>query len=176
MELFNREISFETWENDEGYLVISGTLKDVRLGELLRHIVVTAEIELVEGRIRGIEGEMKRITTDECHEALGSLSGLVGERIVPGFSDLVRKVVGSSEGCTHLSVLVTNIGHVSVQSRSALVISRIPDRREAIEAISEQAFELGIPGGCYAWREDGPLMRNLREGLKKRGPGDELEA
>ncbi|MFW6113630.1 MAG: DUF2889 domain-containing protein [Actinomycetota bacterium] len=176
MELFDRNISFETRENDEGNLVISGRMKDTRLGEPIRDIEVTAEVDLVEGRILSMGGNMRLISYDECHEALKSLSHLVGERIVPGFSDLVRRVVGSSEGCTHLSVLVTNLGHVSVQARGALLASKMPDRGEALDLVKEHALELGILGGCYTWREDGPMMRSLKEQLKKSGPGDEPEA
>lgn len=171
MDLYTRNISFESWEGDGGRLAIRGILKDTRLGEDLRHIEIRAEIDLLDGSIHSLEGEMPRITYgDECRNSLSTLERLVGERIVPGFSDLVRNVVGSSEGCAHLAVLVTNLGHASVQARGALVASRFADRNEALDEVRRHALDLGILGGCYAWREGGPLMRALREQMGGEDP------
>lgn len=164
MEPFTRDISFKTREGEEGRLLIEGTLRDVRRGELLRHIVIRAEVGLAEGRIYRLEGDMPHITHEECLRALRSLDKLVGESIAPGFSALVRKVVGSPEGCTHLSVLVTNLGHVSVQGRAAMAASLLEGVADADELIRRQAEALGLPGSCYTWRENGPMMKLWRKG------------
>jgi len=156
---FSRDISFTTREGDGGRLLIEGTLRDVRRGELLRHILIRAEVGLADGCILSLEGEMPRITYKECPTALRTLEKLVGKTIAPGFSSLVREVVGSPEGCTHLSVLVTNMGHVSVQGRAAMVASLLEGRKDAGELIRQEAEALGLPGSCYTWREGGPMMK-----------------
>ena len=163
MELFTRDISFKTLKGEEGRLDIEGTLRDVRQGEPLRHIIIRAEVDLVDGRIHRLEGEMPRITYEECPEALKVLDKLVGECIAPGFSALVRELVASPEGCTHLSVLVTNMGHVSVQGRASMVTTLFEDVGDAREVIRQQAEALGLPGSCYTWREGGPMMKRWRE-------------
>jgi len=163
MELFTRDISFKTLQGEDGRLEIEGTMRDVRQGEPLRHIIIRAEVDLVDGRIHSLEGEMPSITYEECPEALNILDKMVGECIAPGFSEKVRKVVGSPEGCTHLSVLVTNLGHVSVQGRASMVTTLFEDVSDAREVIRQQAEALGLPGSCYTWREGGPMMKRWKE-------------
>jgi len=169
MSIFKREISFDIDEDGEGRLSITGTLRDTRLAQPIHVIVVRAEVGLEDGRIHSLEGEMPHIPREDCHHALQTLSRLVGERIEPGFTQLVREVVGSPQGCSHLAVLVTNLGHASVQGRGALVMSKTGGDEEALRFVRKQAVDLGIMGNCYAWREDGPLMRRMRAEMEASG-------
>lgn len=168
MGVFRREICFEIGEGAEGRMSITGTLRDTRSGELLHDIEVRAEIGLEDGLIHALEGEMRQVPYLDCRHGLETLQSLVGERIMPGFTQLVRDVVGSPDGCTHLAVLVTNLGHASVQGRGALVVSRLGGGSEAVDFMRRQAVELEILGNCYSWREDGPLMRRMRELIEER--------
>ncbi|MGQ9475929.1 MAG: DUF2889 domain-containing protein [Actinomycetota bacterium] len=163
MGIFSRFIEIEIDEDPEGRVFLIGTLKDTRLGQPVHHLVVKAAVDLVDGRIHSLEGEMPHVPFEDCRHALRTLERLVGEEIKPGFTQLVRDVVGSPEGCTHLSVLVTNLGHASVQGRGALLVHRFGGGEEAVRLMREQAIRLGIMGSCYAWRADGPLMRRMRE-------------
>jgi hypothetical protein len=165
--VFKREITLDIDESGEGMLYITGTLRDTRLDKPLHVIVVRAEVDLVEARIHALEGEMPHIPREDCHHSLLTLESLVGERIVPGFTQLVRDVVGSPEGCSHLAVLVTNIGHASVQGRGAVLMSRMGGDEEALRLVRRKAVELGIMGNCYAWREDGPLMQQMRAEIER---------
>jgi len=175
MSVFRREISFDVDEYDGDRLIITGTLRDTRLEEPIHIIVVRAEVGLADGLIHALEGEMPHIPREDCHHALHTLSRLVGERIVPGFTQKVRDVVGSPEGCSHLAVLVTDLGHVSVQGRGAVAMSKFGGSEEALSLVRRQAVELGIMGNCYAWREDGPLMKQMRAELEKTaGDGDDI--
>jgi hypothetical protein len=162
MGVFKREISFDIDEGDGSRIVITGTLRDTRLEEPIHIIVVRAEVGLADGLIYSLEGEMPHVPREDCHHALDTLSRLVGERIVPGFTQKVRDVVGSPAGCSHLAVLVTDLGHVSVQGRAAMAMSKFGGDEKALSLVRQQAVELGIMGNCYAWREDGPLMKQMR--------------
>lgn len=126
-------------------------------------MVVRAAVDLAEGRIRSLTGDMPCVPHADCRHALSTLERLVGEEIKPGFTQLVRDVVGSADGCSHLAVLVTNLGHVSVQGRGALIVHRLGGGEKAVRLMREQALRLGIMGSCYTWREDGPLMKQMRE-------------
>ena len=165
MGAFKREISFEAGEAAGGRLAITGTLRDTRSGEPLHLIHVRAEIGLADGLIHALEGEMPHIPYEDCRRGLLTLRRLVGERVAPGFTQLVRDVVGSPEGCSHLAVLVTNLGHASVQGRGALLMSSLGEGEEALRLVRGHAAQMGITGGCYTWREDGPLMRQMRAQL-----------
>ncbi len=175
MGIFKREISFDMDEGEGGVLSIAGTLRDTRLDGLLHHIVVRAEVGMEDGRIHAIEGEMPCVPYSDCQHSLLTLQKLVGERIVPGFTQMVRDVVGSPQGCTHLSVLVTNLGHASVQGRGALAVSKMGGGDEALDFMRRQAVELEIIGNCYSWREDGPLMKMMRARLQASGEDTEEE-
>lgn len=176
MSVFKREISFDVENSAGDRLIITGTLRDTRLEEPIHIIVIRAEVGLADGLIHSLAGEMPHIPREDCHHALHTLSRLVGERIVPGFTQKVRDVVSSAEGCSHLAALVTDLGHVSVQGRGAVAMSRFGGSEEALSIVRRQAVELEIMGNCYTWREDGPLMKQLRaqmEGTAEDG-GDKL--
>lgn len=161
--IFHRRIEFDIGEDEEGRVFLTGTLQDTRLGQPVHHMSVRAAVDLVDGRIQLLEGEMLHVPHQDCRHALRTLQRLVGVEIKPGFTQLVRDVVGSPEGCSHLAVLVTNLGHVSVQGRGALLVHRFGGGEKAVRMMREQAIRLGIMGSCYTWREDGPLMKRMRE-------------
>jgi hypothetical protein len=171
--IFHREMRFEVDEAPDGRIVIAGTLRDTRLENPIHVIRVRAEVDALEGRIHALEGEMLHVPHEDCRHALQTVDRLVGERIVPGFTQLVREVVGSPEGCSHLAVLVTNLGHVSVQGRGALVVHKFGGDERAVRLMREQALQLGIVDNCYTWRKDGPLVKRLRETMGRNGDGAE---
>lgn len=98
MGIFSRHIEIEIDEDPEGRVFLTGTLKDTRLGQPVHHMVVRAAVDLVDGHIHSLEGEMPHVPFEDCRHALLTLERLVGEEIKPGFTQLVRDVVGSSEG------------------------------------------------------------------------------
>lgn len=171
MGVFKREMQFEVDEAPEGRVFIAGTLRDTRLGNPIHVIKVRAEVDLVDGCIQALEGEMLHVPHPDCRHALQTLARVVGERIVPGFTQLVRDRIGSQDGCSHLAVLVTNLGHVSVQGRGAVAVKEFGGDERAVRLMREQALQLGIVDNCYTWRGDGPLVKRLREATG-RGGGD----
>jgi len=177
MALFHRRIDIEVEEGPEGRMLLSGTLHDTRLGNPLHVMKVRADVDPLDGRIHLLEGEMLHVPHEDCRHALRTLERLVGERIVPGFTQLVRDTLWSQEGCTHLAVLVTDLGHASVQGRGALLVHRLGGDERAVRLMREQLLQLAIVDNCYTWREDGPLVKGLREAAERGGEsGGETEA
>lgn len=159
MDYFKRSVEVEVEEEPEGMLRLHGKLYDRRLGDDLHHIEVVMLINVLDGEILEIEGRMPRRPMEECVEGLKALEGLIGAKILPGFSDFVKSTVGSNRGCVHLASLVMNMGNVSVQGRGAFVRKNFADmdlRTNTMRAYSEQ---LGMIDSCVCWREDGPLVR-----------------
>jgi hypothetical protein len=169
MQLFKRDISMEAWRNEEGRLVVEGTLKDLRQGETTRHIEVRLELDPEDGRIHSLEGSMPRITYDECREALASLSLLEGVHVAPGYSKLVRETVGSTKGCTHLAVLLSDLGHACTQARGAMLYVDSGGGEDALDEVRKYGVAMGVMGNCLTWREDGPRMRRIRKMLEDGG-------
>lgn len=160
--IFNREINVEAYDEGE-LLLLKGTLRDRRLGEPLHELEVEMLVTVWEGEIKRVAGSMPRWPMEECLCGLESLQGLVGGRIEPGFSEFVKRTVGSSAGCSHLSALVMNMGNVCIQGRGAYLRKHVPENAARDETMSRFAVELGLLDSCVAWSEDGPIVRRWRQ-------------
>ncbi len=145
---------------DEGdCLRLKGSLSDARLGEPLHGLEVEMVVSVWEGEIKEISGAFPTWPMEECKQGIASLDELVGTRVKPGFSEIVKKTVGSIRGCSHLAALVMNMGNVCVQGRGAYLRKHVPDNATRDRAMAGQAKELGLLDSCVAWREDGPIVR-----------------
>jgi hypothetical protein len=165
LALFKRSIDV-TVEDEDGDLRISGRLADQRFGEDLHIIEAEVLVGVADGLIKRITASMPTIPMEDCKLALQTVSELEGAEIKPGFSDLVRRIVGSSRGCSHLAALLMNIGNVSVQGRAAFVRKYAPSEALAAARMLEQVEQLGILNSCVCWAEDGPIMKRWRERQK----------
>jgi len=155
---FNRSIEVSVDEEEGGLLRLHGTLKDRRLGEDLHGFEVDMLINVWDGEIIEIEGRMPFRPMEECVEGLKALDGLLGTKILPGFSDLVKQTVGSNRGCTHLASLVMNMGNTSVQGRGAFVRKNFQDMDVQADTMRAYSEQLGMIDSCICWRQDGPLV------------------
>jgi hypothetical protein len=163
MKLFHRNISVEVFDEGEN-LRLLGRLDDTRLGAPLHSIEVELLMTVWDGEILEIKGSFPVRPMEECVDGLGSLQALVGAKIQPGFSELVRKNVSSRVGCTHLGALMMNIGNTSVQGRGGYMRKHMPDE-EVAATMLEFAEKLNLIDSCVCWREDGPLMKRWKENL-----------
>jgi hypothetical protein len=160
--LFSRNIEVDIF--DEGtFIRLEGRLRDTRLSEPLHGMDVTMRVSVFDGVITEIEGSMPHWPLQECLAGLDSLSELLGAKILPGFSDLVKSTVGSNRGCTHLAALVMNMGNASVQGRGAYLRKHMPENEMRDKAMAQSAEQFGLIDSCVAWREDGPIVRRWRE-------------
>ncbi len=167
MPIFARNINVEA--TDEGpNLRLRGRLEDRRSGEFLHVMKVDMLFALADATILEIAGDMPQVPLPDCRMALDTLERLVGERMVPGFTDLVRTTIGGPDGCSHLAALVTNMGNTSVQGRGAVVRKLAPDDATALEIYRSQASQLNLAGSCISWRENGPLASRFKRSEESR--------
>lgn len=79
---------------------------------------------------------------------------LVGTRLAPGWTRLVRERLGGVAGCTHLTRLVQELAVVAVQTIMPL--------RSRDEAVTEGAkTKPSHLDGCHALATDGPIVREI---------------
>lgn len=93
-----------------------------------------------------------------CIEVEPVLQRLVGERIGPGWRDLVRRKIGRLDTCTHLSEL---LGPAVTTLYQTISYGKTPDGRSSLEdhrSATEPPFYLS---GCHSWRTDGPIVAEL---------------
>ncbi len=167
MPIFVRNINVEA--QDEGpNLRLKGRLEDRRSGEFLHVMEVDILFALADASILEVSGSMPQVPLPDCLMALETLEQLVGERMVPGFSDFVRTTIGGPQGCSHLGALIMNMGNTSVQGRGAVVRKLAPTDEIALEIYRSQASQLNLPGSCISWREDGPLVRRFKKSEEPR--------
>jgi hypothetical protein len=90
----------------------------------------------------------------------------VGLRITSGFTKKVRELVGGVKGCTHLTHLVLTMAPAVMQGYWTLRSIRASrDERSVHEHQRLEMMEKTLADTCYAWRQDGPAMTNLRKEL-----------
>jgi hypothetical protein len=108
--------------------------------------------------IREAETTMRATPFPTCIEVESVLQRLVGERIGPGWRELVRRKIGRLETCTHLSEL---LGPAVTTLYQTMSYGKTPDGRSSLEdqrGAGEPPFFLG---GCHSWRTDGPIVAEL---------------
>jgi hypothetical protein len=85
---------------------------------------------------------------------------LEGLEIAPGYSMKVKKVIGGVKGCAHLTSLVIAMGESAVQGYWTAYVA---ETRKT--GLPEQTIKKFI-NTCHLWKEDGPIIRELRETSK----------
>ena len=167
-KLHNRHIEISTYDYNEKSIIMEGRLiegimvaqydiKHVkRPPREIHHMVIRMLIEVDSFIITEIACKMPTIPQPDCEHTAQSVSKIKGMQIGPGFSAKVRKKIGRAKGCAHLTTLVLAIttafiqGFWTHQTRQPLP----PD-------IMRQMIEVYLTDGCWVFREDGPLLKEL---------------
>jgi hypothetical protein len=117
--------------------------------------------------IREAEAMMRATPFSTCSEVEPVLQRLVGERIGPGWRDLVRRKIGRLETCTHLSEL---LGPAVTTLYQTMSCGKTPDGRSSLEDQRDAAEPPFFLGGCHSWRTGGPIVAELFPQFATRDP------
>ncbi len=162
-----REISMRTSDLGDHYILVEGSLIDHRYpprqeegskeSQLVHHMVVRLKVKGPGMLIEQAEAAMPHHPRKECPEMLPQIRHLEGLEIAPGYSMKVKKVIGRTKGCAHLTSLVIAMGESAVQGYWAAygTFVRKPGLRE-------QTIKKFI-NTCHLWKEDGPIVKGLRQ-------------
>lgn len=88
-----------------------------------------------------------------CREAASTLSALVGARIEPGWSKVVKERLGGARSCTHLMELMLPLATAAWQSMIAV-------RRSNPAPLDENGRPLKIDS-CYAYASNREVVKRL---------------
>ena len=162
-----REISMRTSDLGDHYILVEGSLIDHRYrrrqeegseeSQLVHHMVIRLKVKGPGMLIEQAEATMPHHPREECPEMLPWIRNLEGLEIAPGYSMKVKKAIGGTKGCAHLTSLVIAMGESAVQGYWAAYES---DRKKT--GLREQTIKKFI-NTCHLWKEDGPIVRGLRE-------------
>ena len=167
-KLHTRHMDIATYEGGDNHIVVEGRLRDDRListyhisgrkrpPQIVHHMVVQICIDCTDLSIKDIHVDMPEVPHQECDQTAASLGKLKGMRIVPGFTAKVKRLLGGTQGCLHVTTLVLAMAPAILQGFWTFR-SRTPD----IENISAGLIENYLLDTCRVWRKDGPLARRL---------------
>ncbi len=170
-----REISIQTSDLGDHSILVEGSLIDHRCrperdktedSELVHHMVIRLKVKGPRMLIEEAEATMPHHPRKECPEVLPSIRSLEGLEIAPGYSMKVKRAIGGVKGCAHLTSLVIAIGESAVQGYWAAYEAEGRKR-----GLREQTIRKFI-NTCHLWKEDGPIVRGLRETLESQNPSE----
>jgi Protein of unknown function (DUF2889) len=120
--------------------------------------------------IREAETTIRATPFPTCVDVEPILQRLVGERIGPGWRDLVRRKIGRLETCTHLSEL---LGPAVTTLYQTMSYGKTPDGRSSLEDQRGAHKPPFFLGGCHSWRTDGPVVAELFPQFATPSPADD---
>lgn len=165
-----RDISMRTSDLGDHSILVEGSLIDHRYpqkqneapeeAELVHHMVIRLKVKGPGMLIEKAEATMPHHPREECPEMLPWLRNLEGLEIAPGYSMKVKKAIGGTKGCAHLTSLVIAMGESAVQGYWAAY-----GAEKERKGLREQTIKKFI-NTCHLWKEDGPIIKGIRETLE----------
>jgi hypothetical protein len=168
-KIHNRKIDTVTYEGAADTIVVEGSLEDNRFcdshmfsGEIrppytVHHLVIRMELHLPELTILDIEVDLPTVPHETCNDIQESLAPLKGMRIAAGFTSTVRKVIDRGKACTHLQTLLTAMAPAAFQGAWSARI------RQPLDPEIYAGMMSKLKNTCWAWREGGPLVEQLKD-------------
>lgn len=168
-KIHNRNLDIASYIVDDAHILIAGELREKNLipvyersGECIaptvfHHMQIQLRIKISELKIVDLHVRIPGAPHDElCREMENSLDDIKGLVIAPGFTSKVKKIAGGVKGCVHLTTLLLSMAPAALQGYW------IFNAREKHE-YEKPAFDIEkyLINTCRAWREDGPLTKNL---------------
>jgi hypothetical protein len=171
-----RAIEVKSHVLEDGRLIVEGWLRDDRFvdgytwaGERRPKGVVhwIGARFLIGGwpiTIEAAEAEMLRTPHELCPTTVDTIERLVGLRIIPGYTDRVKALLGGTEGCIHLSHLVGAMGSAAVHGYWT---QHSRERRPLPNSLEEMEGLAVVIDSCRLWKKDGPLLSGLKEMVQR---------
>ena len=152
------------------HILVEGNLIDHRYrpnlteaseeSELVHHMVIRLKVKGPGMLIEQAEATMPHHPREECPEVLPWIRNLEGLEIAPGYIMKVKKAIGGTKGCAHLTSLVIAMGESAVQGYWSAY-----GAESERAGLREQTIKKFI-NTCHLWKEDGPIIKGLREVLE----------
>ncbi len=175
--IHERRLVIQSYPVNDGGILVEGWLRDVRLVKINHWdgherqpgVVHWMCVRLLLGgwplTIQDAEAEMPGIPHELCHENQESVKKVIGVKIVSGYSNEIRRLLGGTNGCTHLTHLIVTMGPAALHGFWTRQAQNPLPEVNAIEEIPDLPY---LINSCYLWREDGPLIEKIKKELAGR--------
>jgi DUF2889 family protein len=175
-KIHTRNMEISTYDGGDNHIIVEGQLRDDRLVSTYHHIsgkkrppqnvhhmIVRMCIDCASLSIMEVYVDMPGVPNEECGKTAESLKKLEGIRIVPGFTSRVKKLLGGTRGCLHLTTLVLAMAPAIMQGFWAF-----RSRTQDADKISPEVVEKYLLNTCWVWRKEGPLAEQLFSSLSEK--------
>jgi len=142
--------------DEKGQPVPFNSRPAVRAGEMIHHLALRVLID-DDYTIRDASAETMAAPWPACSDIAADYRKLIGLRIGPGFTRAVRELLGGTQGCTHLTDLLGQVGNTYMQASFPDRLARQQQSGNDPRAWTD-AGTLAFVDGCHAWRKDGPVL------------------
>ena len=161
-----RKIEIRAYELGENRVLVEGKLTDTRPRQSppgdpgkgparIHDLIARIWVQGPDLTISAAEARMDQIPREMCPEALPGVQKLVGVKIVAGFTQKVKKLIGDVKGCAHLTNLFLTLGPVAVQGYWAAY-----GKKAGARSLDNPAFSR-VLDSCHVWRRDGPYAQSV---------------
>jgi hypothetical protein len=131
-------------------------------GRRIHEMEVELDVSFPDMVIRDLRGKMIKVPRDECRNALSALNRAVGLEIKKGLTVKMEGRIGGNIGCAHLTNLVMQACHSSVQGQYAKFIEGFSDVLDEMSPVERtKAFLTLRPqmiDSCAAYKKDSEFI------------------
>ncbi len=170
----SRNMEIQTLDLGDHRILVEGKLKDTRISQspsgapaqdpaVVHSLIARLWVQGPDLTITAAEAEMPTIPREMCPQALPAVQGLVGLRVITGFKQKVKNLIGDVKGCSHLTQLFLTLGPAAVQGYFAAY------GRASANPLDHPALSRVIDS-CHLWRKDGPYVKSLIAARAKKRP------
>jgi hypothetical protein len=164
-------MEIHTLDLGDHQILVEGKLMDTRIqppsgspvqGPILVHdLIARLWVQGPDLTIAAAEAEMPTIPREMCPQALPAVQKLVGLKVITGFTQKVKDLIGDVKGCSHLTHLFLTLGPAAVQGYFAAY-----GRASGARRLDHPALSRAIDS-CHVWRKDGPYVKSLAAAWEK---------
>ena len=169
-------MEIQTLDLGDHRILVEGKLKDTRISQsppgapgqgpiLVHDLIARLWVQGPDLTISAVEAEMPTIPREICPQALPAVQKLAGLKIITGFTQKVKDLIGDVKGCSHLTNLFLTLGPVAVQGYFAAY-----GRRPGARSLDNPSLSRVIDS-CHVWRKDGPHVKSLAAALERKKKG-----
>lgn len=156
MELFHRKKDYRVlWNSTENRFMVTVSMKDP-----FHDMGVEVVFQYPDLIIVSIKPWVNQTPYPICPTALIRISKCVGLQVKPGLAFLLERQIGGKEGCTHLTNLILDACHISVQGLLAKKCMEMGNPQQPYPPEDKIAFleqhRLSVRNTCVAYSVQSP--------------------
>jgi len=171
-----RILTFKTYPLEHDRVIVEGWLRDERFvsgfhwdgrsrePDVIHRMCVRLLVGGWPLSILDAEAEMPDVPHELCPTTLKSIKKIINVDIISGYNKEIKKRLQGVNGCAHLMHLVLAMGPAALHGYWTQRSRKRADKPRSLDEI--QGMSLLIDS-CRLWKEDGPIIMEIRKSLKK---------